>query len=325
MEPYVYPSMIAFGGDGTVVRSGTGQIYAESDLSGTTPLAITDLNGLSLTEVPINDMGLTLPFRCESPEVIWRSGPYVVPLSSSKALREAAEQARQDANDALQEVQTFVQEHAEIDFPSTEGAAPNYVLSLDDTMTRRWLPATGGSGGTGLTHWSQVTQLAGYPSNGFPPAAHTHGIGQLRTTDGGDALASIVLSLLAATTPQAARTAIGAGTGNGSSNLQIGTTSTTAKAGNWFPTATDVTVNAVPNVAGSNLQAVLEGIGNYIGSGGGGGGGETLLVFYSSGAYPSQPTEPPSGVKLRVFYGPTPPAFPTWAGVLDEWRPVGLS
>lgn len=65
--------------------------------------------------------------------------------------------------------------------------------------------------------------------------------------EGGDITASQITdstaigrSVLTAATAAAARTAIGAGTGNGTSNLAIGTTSTTAKAGNYQPTAANI-------------------------------------------------------------------------------------
>ena len=70
--------------------------------------------------------------------------------------------------------------------------------------------------------WAQVT---GKPTS-FPPATHTHTAAQIS-----DATAT-GRSVLTATDAAAARTAIGAGT----SSLEIGTTSTTAKAGNYQPT-----------------------------------------------------------------------------------------
>jgi len=78
------------------------------------------------------------------------------------------------------------------------------------------------------THsWSEVTDK---PST-FPAAAHTH-----PSADISDAT-SVGRSVLQASTAAAARTAIGAGT----SNLTLGSTSSTAKAGNYQPTWAEVT------------------------------------------------------------------------------------
>lgn len=62
---------------------------------------------------------------------------------------------------------------------------------------------------------------------------HTHTMSQISDST------ATGRALLAAADAAAARTAIGAGTG--SSNLAIGTTGTTAKAGNWFPALAEVT------------------------------------------------------------------------------------
>lgn len=70
--------------------------------------------------------------------------------------------------------------------------------------------------------WAQVT---GKPTT-FAPSSHTHTAAQIS-----DATAT-GRSVLTASDAAAARTAIGAGT----SNLAIGTTATTAKAGNYQPT-----------------------------------------------------------------------------------------
>lgn len=65
------------------------------------------------------------------------------------------------------------------------------------------------------------------------PTAHTHTVAQITDST------AVGRSVLAAADAAAARTAIGAGTGN--SNLALGTTSTTAKAGDYQPTWGQVT------------------------------------------------------------------------------------
>lgn len=61
-------------------------------------------------------------------------------------------------------------------------------------------------------------------------------------------------SVLTATDATAARTAIGAGT----SNLALGSTGSTAAAGNHVHAAAAITVDAIPDVSGTNVQDVLE-------------------------------------------------------------------
>ena len=67
-----------------------------------------------------------------------------------------------------------------------------------------------------------------------------NGIGGITSADIGDA-STVGKSVLTATTQAQARSAIGAGTGNGTSNLTIGTTSTTAKAGDYQPSSSNIT------------------------------------------------------------------------------------
>lgn len=89
--------------------------------------------------------------------------------------------------------------------------------------------ATTAKAGNYVPTWAEVT---GKPTT-FTPSAHTHA--WVDITDKPAIIAS-------GATQAEARTAIGAGTGN--SNLAIGTTASTAKAGNYTPSATEV-VNAL--------------------------------------------------------------------------------
>lgn len=104
--PYVYKQMVAFDQSGSVLRSGTGQIYDET---GSALLAVTDLAGVPLTDVDIDATGLTQAFIAEAPEAMWISGPFRVPLSSARGMREAAEQAAQSAASAQTSAQTAAQ------------------------------------------------------------------------------------------------------------------------------------------------------------------------------------------------------------------------
>ena len=88
--------------------------------------------------------------------------------------------------------------------------------------------ALAGKSNTGHTHlWADITDK---PTT-FAPTAHTHTASQISDST------ATGRSVLTATDATAARTAIGAGT----SSLALGTTSTTAKAGDYQPTWAQVT------------------------------------------------------------------------------------
>jgi hypothetical protein len=162
------------------------------------------------------------------------------------------------------------------------------------------LAAGGGGTGVGAT-WNT---LPGRPDT-FPAAPHTH----LRS-DLSD-VSAIARQALGAADAQSFRQIIGAGTGNGTSNLTLGTTSTTAAPGNHtHPQYVDSSQAA--SIADARIAA----------NGGGGGGGTTLDWEYRSGAYPALPATKPAGV-LRVHaYGPVAPSsVPSWIGpAVDQAR-----
>lgn len=113
----------------------------------------------------------------------------------------------------------------------------------------------GGSGGSPTpVSWAEVT---GKPAT-FPPVVGTTataakaGNYQPAAADISDATAT-GRSVLTAADAAAARTAIGAGT----SSLVIGTTATTAKAGNAVQTATQTTATAVGGGTATNVQGIL--------------------------------------------------------------------
>lgn len=139
----------------------------------------------------------------------------------------------------------------------------------------------GGGGGTGI-----VGAPAEWPQF-FPPLDHTHPVSQIGATDVGKAVMS-------AATMAAARLAIGAGTGNGTSNLAIGTTGTTAAAGNHAHAASAITFNpAGTGLVATTVQAAI------IEAAASGGGGSSLasalpgtLIIIDKGA--GWPTTRPS-------------------------------
>lgn len=58
----------------------------------------------------------------------------------------------------------------------------------------------------------------------------------------------------------------------------------------------------------------------------GGSGSETVLnVIWTGTEYPEQAALPPSTIQVRNIFGPVPPTFPVWPGVLDMWFPMELA
>lgn len=106
------------------------------------------------------------------------------------------------------------------------------------------LPVIGGGGGSGvIENGSIVTEM--FAENAKAPLA---GVADSVASAGISDASAIGKLVLKATDAAAARTAIGAGT----SNIAIGTTASTAKAGNYTPP------NASTSVAGIIKQAVAQ-------------------------------------------------------------------
>ncbi|MFT4282374.1 hypothetical protein [Microbacterium sp.] len=152
-----------------------------------------------------------------------------------------------------------------------------------------WANPTGGSGIIGApTTW---------PSE-FPPANHVQDVGTLR--DGTSVLSAQVLSLLRADDAAAARAAIGAGTGDGSSNLALGTTGSTAARGDHTHPASAITFTPGGGVTATDVQAAIV----QAAALGGGGGSSSLLgglaVMIWDDGWPSRV----SGAVLGLWLSP---------------------
>ena len=138
--------------------------------------------------------------------------------------------------------------------PSTEqpNGGVNGVISLVDENGDPWAP-----GGDSSVAWGDVT---GKPAT-FPPTIGTTASTAMAGNTPIPAAATWANlpgkpAVIAAGADQAAaRSAIGAGTGN--SNLAIGTTASTASAGNHTH-AYSALSGSVSGVTGGNLQAILE-------------------------------------------------------------------
>lgn len=266
---YYYPSVRAWDPTtSTYVPSAVVQWFAEGDSAFASPLQVWDPAGVSLgASVTATVYGDVPPYVLNVPFAVARSGSWSTPVASHRGVREAAEAARDAALAAQAAAET----------------------------------ALAGGGGSGI-----VGAPASWPQS-FPPSGHSHASTDLRRSDGSSALASPVASLLNAVDAQAARAAIGAGTGSGTSNLQLGTTpGTAAEATHLHPQY-------------RTEQQVLDLI---AANGGGGGAGNTVAVVRTSGAYATPPSSYPAGT-VRTAYGSVPPTYGSTPGVvLDLYVPV---
>ena len=132
----------------------------------------------------------------------------------------------------------------------------------------------------------------------FPPSPHGH-----TRADISDA-SPLGRNTLAAVDGQAFRTLIGAGTGNGTSNLALGTTATTAAPGNHTHSQYVDSAQAA-TIADERIAL----------NGGGTGGGSVYAWRYVSGAYPTLPSTKPAGVVIVAAVGPLAPSvLPSWIG-----------
>lgn len=263
------PRLELAGSSGQIVAAGT-----------TTALEITDDNNLPISQLVITANGFVPTFWVENglEEVDWWDGTNRVPLDSNTGTRNAAIAAATAASEALAALLELINSRGDIDFPT--GGQPGQILGIADTGQRAWLPPAAASG----------TYIEGAPAkwpDTFPASPHSHVIGDLLRS-AGVALSAPVAALLTADTAQKAREAILAGTGSGTSNLTLGSTSTQAAPGDH--------THADLYVTPQKLQEALASAGT---------GGGDLDRRYASGAYPVRGTVP-TGAVVK-WYGPVSP------------------
>lgn len=289
---------------GAVVPNAVADVYAITDTGFATPLDLTDVSGSPLANLKASSTGVFPPFRVISGEtqVLARtSSGIVTPMTSVFGQHGAAAQA------ATADAETAAD--------SAAASAAAAAASAQQAVLAAQSAGGGGTSGSGIIGAPSV-----WPST-FPPSPHTHTASQIS-----DATV-IGRTVMTAATQQAARDAMGAGTGNGTSNLTIGTTSTTAAAGNHTHPASQISLAPISGMAATDVQAgIAELAARPTGTGGTGGGSTTTVdVLYSSGAYPVQAGSPPAGIKIRHFYGPVQYVGATWAGVLDLYTYAELT
>ncbi|RHA43677.1 hypothetical protein [Cellulomonas rhizosphaerae] len=323
------------------IRNLTGQIVQPGT---TTPVPIWEDMAKTIaipsSQLTITDQGYTPGFWADTFEVLeWWDGTNRVVIWSPQGLTNAAiaaqassEAAAAAASDEVAAVfadQTAAAVAAQAaaedarDIAAAAGAALPDGGNVGDVLYRgatprtgQWLPAPTG-GGTAVVDWNVAGSIQNKPPT-FPPSAHNTAIDTLRTADGGNSLATIVLNLLKATSPDAIRTLIGAGTGNGTSNVTLGRASGQAMPGDVALSAAEITVGAISGVSAGNAQGVLAELAARP-SGGSGGGGNVYTRDYASGAYPVRGTLPTGAV---VYWrGPVAPTIGgLYATSVDRWE-----
>src|SRR5690606_44516 len=139
MVSYAYGPLVAYDPTaGVLVKSASGRVYALNDTSFVSPLSVTDLQGVTLTDIVSSADGVLPEFKVDDhPSVMWKSGNFVLLLESVKGLQEAAEDAAAAAEAA--------QSAAEAAQLAAEEAAAN---------------SGGGSGGGGVTSHAALSGLA---------------------------------------------------------------------------------------------------------------------------------------------------------------------
>lgn len=177
---------------------------------------------------------------------------------------------------------------------SSADSATSSAASAASSLASR-LAAEAAAAGAAPATWGT---LGGKPDT-FPPSGHSHVRAEISDAS------TVGRAVLGATDQQTARAAIGAGTGNGTSNLALGTTATTAAAGNHLH-AQYVDSAQAADIADERIA---------LSGGTGGGGGSVYAWVYRSGAYPTLPTTAPAGVRVVMAIGPLQPSvLPSWIG-----------
>ncbi|WP_100813000.1 hypothetical protein [Microbacterium lacus] len=193
---------------------------------------------------------------------------------------------------------------------SVEGANVGDVYTLTGPETPGWAAPTAGSG---IENAPQTWPDA------FPPSMHTH-----PATGINDATA-VGRNVLTATTQQAARQAIGAGTGNGTSDLRLGTGPTDAAPGNHGHGASAVAFTPVDNLTATDVQEAIRQAAQTGGGTGTGGASEVKVVRFASGQYPALPATKPFGVSLVLFKGPVQPTTANVSGGIPTYLGDGAN
>lgn len=170
MTTYTYPILPAIDPTtGLPVRNSGGQVFAPDDTAFSTPLPVTDLSGIPITGnvIVTTSQGVTTQFRVEDqPVVVWKSGSYVIGLSSPQGMLDAttasqaaAEAAQAAAEDAASNAADAAAAFGAGAIPA--GGASGQVLTKASNADRDvvWSNPTGGGGGGNVLVLSDVDEV----------------------------------------------------------------------------------------------------------------------------------------------------------------------
>jgi hypothetical protein len=95
-----FPATIAADGNGNTVKNATAQVYALADTNLSTPLALTDLQGVPMPELRSSDLGIYPAFRVvnQTMQIVVVSGSLRTPMTSLSVYANAAEAAAATAS-----------------------------------------------------------------------------------------------------------------------------------------------------------------------------------------------------------------------------------
>lgn len=93
---------------GQLVTGGSGQVYATTDTTFSTPLAVKSLSGVTMSSIGTTDIGMLDEFTvADQTTVNWKSGNYVVLLWSPAGMQAAVDAANAAVQSALASVQSL--------------------------------------------------------------------------------------------------------------------------------------------------------------------------------------------------------------------------
>lgn len=150
MATYTYRPQAAVGENGQLTNVGTGQLFAITDTSFTTPLVARDVAGASKSVIALSGIGQTETFLIDDhPELWWKSGSVVVHLFSVTGILEnmAAAVASAAASATASNVSRAAAEAAQSAVATLMEAAVLSVNGAFPDANGNVQIATGGGGG----------------------------------------------------------------------------------------------------------------------------------------------------------------------------------
>lgn len=129
-----------------------GQVFAPTDTSFSTPLAVQDSAGVNTTTITVSSQGLTSRFtHATLAHVVWKAGSYIVDLYSLSGMMAdmAASRAATEAAQAVAEAAAAAVAAAPIALPAGGTTGQMLVKASGADRDVAWTnPPTGGGGGT---------------------------------------------------------------------------------------------------------------------------------------------------------------------------------